>query len=429
MEKNMTGAELESMLKSSIHFKSNDGVVCEELRLSDADKKWWMDAKIGMFFHWGLYSILGRGEWALFNEKIPDEEYKKLAVQFNPEGFDMKELAELAKSFGAKYMVMVARHHDGFALWNSASSYDRYTSYATASGRDFVAEYTTACRAAGLAVGLYYSPMDWRFPGYFDPKGMPENAELMKRQGYGQVEELCSNYGKIDILWYDGGWLAHHGTDADAAWFWEPIKLNKMARTYNPQMLINPRSGWEGDFQCDEGPHEVNGPIVPIPWEKNMSVTGSWAWRPDDMVWDTADLIRMLINVVCRGGNLLLNVGPDKNGKVDPRAAASLKGLGRWLDQYGDSIYGTRAGCFEPVDEVYGSTQKDNIVYLHILDREAFQEATLPVPPTRVLSCKTYDGWDCGITPHEEGMKITLPNTQAQEENLILCLIMDQACE
>ena len=190
----MTGAELNSMLKSSINFKSLGGMRCEELNLPPEDMQWWRDAKVGMFVHWGLYSILGRGEWVRHNEQIPWEEYTAL---------------------------------DGFALWNSPGSYQHFTSYDTASHRDFVKEYTDCAREAGLRVGLYYSPMDWRFPGYFDPKGEndpanADNALLMKKQCYDQVEELVSQYGKIDILWYDGGWLAHKGSDTSSSWFWEP---------------------------------------------------------------------------------------------------------------------------------------------------------------------------------------------------------------
>jgi len=160
-----------------------------------------------MFFHWGLYSILGRGEWVRFSEKTVKQSYESLADQFNPQDFRMSELADHGVSMGAKYMVMVTRHHDGFALWDSPGGYEGFTSYLTASKRDFVREYTDACREKGLRVGLYYSPMDWRFPGYFDPRGLYENALLMKEQCYRQVEELCSRYGKIDILWYDGGGL------------------------------------------------------------------------------------------------------------------------------------------------------------------------------------------------------------------------------
>ena len=188
----MTGAELKSMLKSSINFKSLGGVKVPGLKLGPEDMQWWRDAKIGMFVHWGLYSLLGRGEWVRFNEQIPEKEYEALAEEFNPQNFSTDEWAQMAAEMGAKYMVMVTRHHDGFALWDSPGSFGQFTTAQTGSGRDFVAEYTESCRKAGLKVGYYYSPMDWRFPGYFDPEGLPENAALMKKQCYAQVEELVT---------------------------------------------------------------------------------------------------------------------------------------------------------------------------------------------------------------------------------------------
>ena len=151
----------------------------------------------------------------------PAAEYAKLADEFNPKHFDANEWARVAKAAGMKYIVLTARHHDGFALWDSPASYGDFDSMETAAHRDFVVEYTKACRDAGLRSGFITPPMDWRFPSYFKPKEPTENAALMKKQGYGQIEELMSKYGRIDVLWYDGGWLAHEGTDADAAWFWE----------------------------------------------------------------------------------------------------------------------------------------------------------------------------------------------------------------
>lgn len=278
----MTGAELKSMLKSSINFKSLGGVKVPGLKLKPEQMQWWRDAKIGMFVHWGLYSLLGRGEWVRFNEQIPKEEYEGLAMEFSPQNFSTDEWAQMAVEMGAKYMVMVTRHHDGFALWDSAGSYEQFTTAKTGSRRDFVAEYTESCRKAGLRVGYYYSPMDWRFPGYFDPEGLPENAALMKKQCYDQVEELVTRYGKPDILWYDGGWLAHKGSDTSSAWFWEPGKLNAMVRSHSPETVINPRSGWEGDFYCDEGSHEIQGKIIPVPWEKicaSAAAAAGAGWR------------------------------------------------------------------------------------------------------------------------------------------------------
>lgn len=411
----MTGAELNSMLKSSINFKSLGGMRCEELNLTEEDMKWWRDAKIGMFVHWGLYSILGRGEWVRHNEQIPWEEYTALADQFNPKDFDMHEWTDLAKEFGANYMVMVTRHHDGFALWNSPGSYQHFTSWDTASHRDFVKEYTDCAREAGLRVGLYYSPMDWRFPGYFDPKGEEdpanaENALLMKKQCYDQVRELVSNYGKIDILWYDGGWLAHKGSDTSSAWFWEPVKLNKMAREYNPKMIMNPRSGWEGNFYCDEGSHEITGKIIPVPWEKNMCVCSgcSWGWMADDPVSDFDWLIRMLVDVVTRDGNLLLNIGPDRDGHVRPDVAQRMREIGAWLRENGETVYKTRGGPIEPVDHVYGTTYRENYIYLHITDREKFRQETLPAIPYTIKSC-TCKGQPLAFTQNAEGIRIELP--------------------
>lgn len=428
----MTGAELASMLKSSINFKSLGGLRCPELNLTEEDMQWWRDAKIGMFIHWGLYSILGRGEWVRHNEQIPWEEYCALADEFDPKDFDIHEWTDLAKEFGANYTVMVTRHHDGFALWDSPGSYQGFTSYNTASKRDFVKEYTDAAREAGLRVGLYYSPMDWRFPGYFDPKGEkdPANAEsalLMKKQTYDQVEELCSKYGPIDILWYDGAWLAHSGSDTTSSWLWEPVKLNQMARKYNPKMIMNPRSGWEGNFYCDEGSHEITGGIVPVPWEKNMCVCSgtSWGWMAEDPVSDFNWLIKMIVDVVCRDGNMLMNIGPDRNGHVPPAVVQRMREIGAWLRENGETIYKTRGGPIEPVDNVYGTTYRDNQVFLHITDTKAFRETKVPNLPYTITSC-TYKGQPVPFCQEGDQLKITLPETLPQEADTIVKIVLKE---
>ena len=424
----MTGAELRSMLKSSINLKSLGGLKCEELNLSPKDLDWWHDDKIGMFVHWGLYSIWGRGEWVRHNEKIPKDEYEGLADEFNPVDFDMHEWTDLAKDFGAKYMVMVTRHHDGFALWDSPGSFEGFNSYNTASKRDFVKEYVEACRDAGLKTGVYYSPMDWRFPGYFKPKEEVESAALLKKQCYDQVDELCSKYGPLDIMWYDGSWLAHKGSDTSSSWFWEPVKLNKVVRKYNAKTLINPRSGWEGDFYCDEGSHEISGGILPVPWEKNMCVCSgsSWGWMENDPVSDFDWLIRMMANVICRGGNWLLNVGPDKNGKLSKEVTDRMRQIGAWLRKYGDSVYGTRGGPIQPLDEVYGTTFKGNTIYVHILDTEVFKSVSLPNITQRVVACQTFDGRSCEFIQNENGIKIKLLENLPKEPDVIIKLILEE---
>lgn len=456
----MTGAELKSMLKSSINFKSLGGLKCEGLKLTEEDLKWWRDAKIGMFIHWGLYSILGHGEWARFNENIPNEEYEALADEFNPQDFSMSELTGLAKDFGAKYMVMVTRHHDGFALWDSEGSHEGFTTAKTASKRDFVKEYIEAARKDGLRAGVYYSPMDWRFPGYFGNyneegwiKGkdveliekrfpnfkitadsLQKSAEEMKKQCYAQVEELCSKYGPIDIMWYDGGWLAHQGSDTSSSWFWEPVKLNQMVRKYNAKTVINPRSGWEGDFYCDEGSHDIKGSIIPVPWEKNMCVCSgaSWGWMADDPVSDFDWLIQMLVNVVCRDGNLLLNVGPDKNGKLSKEVTDRMREIGAWLTKYGRAVYGTRGGPIEPVDDVYGTTFKENEVFLHITDTEKFAGTAIPDAGFRIMECHTMDGRNIAFAQDENGIRVELSEdlkTTPDEPDIIIVMTAEHEIE
>jgi len=424
----MTGAELKSMLKSSINFKSLGGLKVPGLKLSEEDMAWWRDAKFGMFIHWGLYSILGRGEWVMHAEKIPAEEYAKLADEFKPQKFDANEWASIAKEAGMKYMVMVAKHHDGFALWDSPGSYNQFNSMATGAKRDFIKEYVEACRNAGLRVGLYYSPMDWRFPGYFHPKELLDNALLMKKQCYDQVEELMTQYGKIDILWYDGGWLAHKGDDTTSAWLWEPDKLNKMVKSHNPKVVVNPRSGWEGDFYCDEGSHEITGKIIPVPWEKNLCIGSgtSWGWIPDDPIMTQKEAITMLVNVFVRDGNVLLNVGPDKDGVIPEEAVHRLKEIGKWMNKNGESVYGTRGGPFEPVDRVYGSTYNKNIIYLHILDMDEFRKLKLPAMETNIVKCTVLGGSEVGFNQSAEGITIDIPQELTSPIDTIIKMELDK---
>ncbi|WP_158989127.1 alpha-L-fucosidase [Mucilaginibacter sp. L196] len=409
--------ELKSMEKSNSAFKGGiRGVTGPGLNLSPEKMQWWEDAKFGMFIHWGLYAIPATGEWTMFNKKMSPDEYAKLADQFKPRYFNANRWAAIAKAAGMKYMVMVARHHDGFAMWNSPSSYHHFNSMETAAHTDFVAQYTAACRKAGLRVGIYYSPMDWRFPGYFDPKGQAENAALMKQQAYGQVAELMKNYGKIDILWYDGGWLSHKGTDEDAAWFWEPLKLNTIVRNYQPNIVINPRSGMFGDFQVNEGDAEVKGPILEFPWEKCLNLNGaSWGYNKTQHLMSLAGILQMLVNVVDRGGNMLLNVGPDPDGVIPQTHVARLKEVGSWLDKNGESIYGTRAGPFQPVDSLYGSTHKGNKVYIHLINsNKVTNELHLPKFDRQIQSCRLINGQDLPFSQDRNGINIGIQKTHLE---------------
>ncbi len=365
----ISGAQTATDEQRSARKAANaDPTLAPDLLLSGRDMAWWRDAKFGIFVHWGLYAIPAKGEWHMFNDKVPADEYAKLAAQFNPRHYDPDAWARLARDAGARYMVMTARHHDGFSLFDSPSSYGHYDSVHSAARRDLIAPFVTAVRRNGLRVGLYYSPLDWRFPGYFHPRELPENARLLKQQTYGQVEELMRHYGKIDILWWDGGWLAHRGTDADAAWFWEPDKLNRMVRRYQPKIVINPRSGWQGDFDTEEGDRPITGPIRMRPWEKTFSLNRSaWGYTRDDNTMRVDDVIVLLVNAAVRNGNVLANMSPDPDGVVPAKQVETLRGIGAWLRRYGKAIYGTRPGPLQPVDGVYGTTQSRGRVFVHVL--------------------------------------------------------------
>lgn len=428
----MSGDELLTHLTSNVLFMrpgQGAGVPCQELALSDEQMKDWQDAKFGLFIHWGLYAILGHGEWAYFRESIPEEEYVRLADEFKPTRSAQEitdEWIRIAQDAGMRYAVMVTRHHDGFALFNSPSSYKGFTSVNTASGEDYVKAYTNSCHQAGMITGLYYSPLDWRFPGYFHPHEMPENAQALKAQTYGQMEELMSQYGPIDLIWYDGGWLAHSGHDYDSAWLYEPIKLNQMVRSYNPNVIVNPRSGYEGNFKCDEGNHIVTGDIIPLPWEKCMSISEhAWGYIPDDGIWSFEFLIHQMVAAITRGGNFLLNVGPDRNGYFPEKAVARLQEIGAWMRVHGEAVYGTRAGIFDPVDNVFGSVHKDNCIYLHVLDPEAFNKLTLPVPRERILDCTLLDGEPVFFMINDDRLSIQIPFNEKYPVDTVIKITCD----
>jgi alpha-L-fucosidase len=254
--------------------------------------------------------------------------------------------------------------------------------------------------------------MDWRFEGYFDPRGQFNNALQMSTQCHSQVKELLSNYGQIDVLWFDGGWLSHKGTDKEGAWLWQPLDIIRMARGLQPNVIMSSRMGWKGDFQSDEGGGEVKGPVRTEPWEKCLNLNEvTWGYSAKQNLMPFQRAINMLVNVVCRNGNMLLNVGPDKEGQIPETHVGRLKEIGQWLCNYGESIYETHAGPFQPVDSVYGSTFKGKNVYLHILKTGA---GTIMIPPipNHLVAFKCLTGKTLKVRQNEKGITIKIgPNT------------------
>ncbi len=326
--------------------------------------EWFSEARFGMFIHWGLYSIPARGEWLRFFERIPMEEYDQLADRFQPTSFDPDRWVRLAKDAGMRYMVLTTRHHDGFCLFDSQVS--DFTSVKRAAGHDFVADYVDACRRGGIRVGFYYSLLDWRFGGYVPGEEMTEDdRDAMVQQVHDQVRELLTQYGKIDVLWFDGGWLPRGYSDPPE--FWRSHELVGMARGLQPEILINNRSGIPEDFSTPE--QKVEAAEEGRAWESCMTI-GDWpTWgycRHNPNTKSTVQLVQNLVSAAAGGGNYLLNCGPREDGTIRPEHRQRLLEIGDWMQVHGESIYGSDR--FEGRAGIVGIyTARGNSLYVHVL--------------------------------------------------------------
>lgn len=339
--------------------------------------QWFNQARFGLFIHWGAYAQYGRGEQVLFREHLDQQEYAQQALAWNPARLDARAWAREAKQGGFRYAVLTARHHDGFCLWKLDLT--AYSTAASAAKRDFVREYVEAFREAGLKVGLYYSLADWRIPAYWDgPAKDPSGWDAFRDYVHGQVEELLTRYGKIDMLWFDGAW-------PHSALAWQSPELVAMIRRLQPDILINNRLGLLpiestlahveggagvgesrelGDFGTPE--HHITAEPGRL-WEScQVSTWRLWGytkgerWRPADLLLD------MLVDAASKGGNLLLNVGPDPDGEFPPEFIERARQIGHWLAIHGEAVYGSEAG--EVCEFItYGrQTKKGNCLYLVI---------------------------------------------------------------
>ncbi len=299
----------------------------------DRRMQWWREARFGMFIHWGLYSQTGRHEWVMNRERIPVNEYEKLAATWKPKERPAREWAALAKQSGMKYMVMTTKHHEGFCLWDTQQT--SYNAVQHGPGRDLVAEYVDACREFGLRVGFYYSLMDWHHPdGALCAKDEAARRRFLDFT-QGCVRELMTNYGKIDILWYDVSW------PLSSPELWESEKMTSIARQLQPGIIVNNRAQLPEDFGTPE--EHVTAAESGRDWEACMTFNGSWGYMPyaPDEEWRSSrEVLEMLRTAAGGQGNLLLNIGPEPDGSVPPLAYERLAPVGKWLEQNSEAVYG-----------------------------------------------------------------------------------------
>ncbi|HLH19164.1 MAG TPA: alpha-L-fucosidase [Bryobacteraceae bacterium] len=315
--------------------------------------QWWHQARFGMFIHWGLYSVLGRHEWVMENEGIPVAEYEQLAKQFKPKPNAAREWARLARQAGQKYMVMTTKHHEGFC--NFDTKLTDYCAPKQGPGRDLVREYVEAARAEGLRVGFYYSLMDWHHP---DGARCATDEAARRRfveYTHGLIRELMTNYGKIDVLWYDVAWPL----DAKG---WESEKMNEMVFKLQPDIIVNNRNKLEGDFATPEQRIQAEKRA----WESCMTMNDSWGYQRADDNWKTPKtIVRNLITCAHDTGNYLLNIGPKPDGSVPEESVRILTAVGKWMDRNGQAIYQTDP-C-QPHRSNYASfTRTGNTLYMHV---------------------------------------------------------------
>lgn len=378
---------------------------------------WWREARFGMFIHWGPVSLKGTEiGWSRGGERrgregagqIPVDIYDNLYKQFNPVKFDPDAWVQLARDAGMKYLVFTTKHHDGFVNFESMLTDYKITSAESPFGRDIVAELADACHRAGLRLGFYHSQPDWHHPDY-----RTGNHDRYIEYLHGQLRELCTNYGKVDIIWFDG--LGGKAED------WDSEKLFRMIHRLQPGVIINNRAGLPADYDTPE--QRVGSFQMDRPWETCMTLCHQWAWRPDDEMKSLGQCIQTLVRTVGGDGNFLFNVGPMPDGRIEPRQAERLREMGQWLQRYGASIYGTRGGPFKPTSWC-ASTRKGNTIYLHVLEWIQ-DEIVLPPIDRRIVRSSLLTGGKAEVTASADGIRVAVPESDRRDIDTIVVLELD----
>jgi len=396
--------------------------------------KWWREARFGMFIHWDMSSVAGTeiswsrlgpkpldGSWGSPAGTGGDSIYDNLYKKFNPTKFDAKKWVEIAKNAGMKYVVFTAKHHGGFCMWDT--KFTDYSIMYTPFKRDVVKELSEACHKAGLHFGIYYSPRDWHHPDY----GMGDNS---KYETYmtGQLTELLTNYGQVDVVWFDS-----FGTGASIK-YWHADKVLELVRKLQPQTIINNRCSFFGEhvpsLQADfDTPEQVIGSYQTTRnWESCMCVVdapgGGWSYRTDGKVKPFAECIRNLVACATGDGNLLLDVGPDSFGEIPADQANRLSKIGDWIRKYGFSVYGTEGGPFRN-GSWGGCTFKGKKVYIHLFEA-APDLLELPAFREKLVSVRNLTGGNVKVTAENGKVQIWSTPKDRNSPDTIIELTFDQ---
>lgn len=400
----------------------------EGLDRHDARLTWWRDARFGMFIHWGPVTLTGQEiSWSRANSNTncpnngstPVAVYDNLYKNFNPTNFNADEWVSVAKSAGMKYMVLTAKHADGFLLWDS--KVDGYNISATPFRRDVCAELAEAAHRQNERLGWYFSPMDWR-----DPDCRSANNDRFVQKNQAELRELLSHYGKIDVLWFD--------CDGRPA-MWDPTNTYALVHKLQPQILVNNRlemsthEQWvhQGRLGANEDfytPEQTIGAYDDkTPWETCMTLGTQWSWKPDDKIKPAGEVIRILAQCAGGDGNLLLDVGPMPDGQIEPRQIEVLKQVGAWLAKNGESIYGTRGGPWIPTKAI-ASTRRGNMIYLHVLQWKT-DRLELPAFARNIKSATLLNGGKVEVAKQGDQLLVTVVAASRDALDTVVKLELD----
>jgi alpha-L-fucosidase len=436
-----------AIVASSAATAQNAPPAKETAAQKDARMAWWRDARFGMFIHWGLYAVPagtwhgervnGLGEWIMAQARIPASEYAQLAQQFNPVQFDADAWVKTAKDAGMKYISITSKHHDGFANFDSkVSSYDIVD--ATPYHKDAIKALATAAHKAGLRFGVYYSIMDWHhpdaqagsYPNYnsrdFHSPNFQRYVETYMKP---QLRELVTQYPEIDVLWFDGEWVADW-SDAQGQ------QLYDWLHTIKPSLIINnrvghSRQGMGGMSANKDAPGDFGTPEQRVPpeglpgvdWETCMTLNDTWGFQTFDDNWkDTKTLGRTLVDVASKGGNLLLNVGPTSRGVIPAQSVSRLEEMGDWMRANGESIYGTSASPYGlPAWGRYTARPSTGKVYAHVFDWPKNKQIALTGVTAKPRSVYLLaDRKPLAVAQGEGGWVVTLPTVRPSAIDAVL---------